>query len=140
MECIVFENDESVSVISPAPGISIQSQTKLVPDGKKYLLLDSKDLPKDRLFRSAWKINNQGVEVDVVKAKETVHDMRRDKREEEFKPLDKSMVIHILDTAKSTPIELERKKVRDKYADIQTDIDNCADEAELRALINKLNW
>lgn len=102
-----------------------------------YILLDDSDLPVDRLFRGAWKIEDGSLVECVDAAKEVLHDLRRIKREWEFTPLDKEINIYIADQEKVAELEARRQKVRDKYASLQEEIDACIDPEELRTKIKE---
>ena len=55
-EVIVFKNDDGgISLIHPTG--PVQAAIKDVPEGKKFLIIDGEDLPKDRMFRNAWDID-----------------------------------------------------------------------------------
>ncbi len=135
-QCIIYERpDGGMSVIRPVGDVSAESQVKFVPKGAVYEIVDEDDLPKDRLFRDAWKKNGKTVETDLDAAKEQAHNWRRAKREEEFAPLDKEITINIKAQAKVDQIESHRQAVRDKYDLIQTEIDASADEIGLRSVL-----
>lgn len=52
---IIYPNDDdSVAVVIPAPGIEQAQVLAAVPAGKPYLILDVADFPADRTFRNAW--------------------------------------------------------------------------------------
>jgi len=54
---IIFQTDDGVAVIVPAPecGLTIEEiAAKDVPAGKPYKIVDVADIPSDRTFRSAW--------------------------------------------------------------------------------------
>lgn len=52
---IIYPNDDNgISVIIPAPGISQERVIQDVPLGKPYLIIDLAEIPADRLFRNAW--------------------------------------------------------------------------------------
>lgn len=71
------------------------------------------------------------ITVNIDKAKEIAHDMRRAKREAEFAPLDKlATVPSMIDE-----VEAKRQEVRDKYAEIQSKIDESKTLDELKAAI-----
>jgi len=57
MKLAIFPNDETISVLVPAPNCSLSFEEiclKDVPTGVPYLVIDSSDLPADRSFRDAW--------------------------------------------------------------------------------------
>jgi hypothetical protein len=52
---VIFPNDEGgVSIIVPAPGVTLEQVLLAVPAGKPYQIVDAADIPSDRLFRNAW--------------------------------------------------------------------------------------
>lgn len=52
---IIYPNDnDGISIIIPAPGITQERMLKDVPSGKPYLVVDVADIPADRTFRNAW--------------------------------------------------------------------------------------
>lgn len=71
--------------------------------------------------------------VNMDKAKAIGHDIRREKRAEEFAPYDDAI-------AKQIPGQMEgaeaaRQVIRDKYAVIQTQIDAAATPEEIKAAL-----
>lgn len=52
---IIYPNDnDGISVIVPAPGISQAQSIESVPIGTPYLIVDVSEIPNDRTFRDAW--------------------------------------------------------------------------------------
>ena len=78
------------------------------------------------------------INININKAKEIVHNIRREVRAKEFKPLDQEININIANTAKVAEVEAQRQAIRDKYATIQTNIDSCTTADELKAIIQNL--
>lgn len=76
--------------------------------------------------------------INLDKAKEITHDKRREERASEFKPLDEAITINIANPDKVAEIEAERQTVRDKYAEIQININVCTTTDELKAIIESL--
>ena len=70
------------------------------------------------------------IQINIGKAKEITHNARRDARAKEFQPLD------IQATIPSMAVEAEAKRqvIREKYAEIQTQIDNAQNADELKAI------
>jgi hypothetical protein len=72
------------------------------------------------------------IKINIDKAKNIGHDMRRAARAEEFKPFDEAI-------AKQIPgndgAEAARQVIRDKYAAIQTSIDAAATPEEIKAAL-----
>lgn len=72
--------------------------------------------------------------INLDKAKDITHEVRRAKRAEEFAPLDiKATVPHLAAEA-----EAARASVRSKYEEIQTQIDSCSSVQELKQVIESL--
>lgn len=74
------------------------------------------------------------ITVNLDKAKTIVHDIRRAKRTAEFAPLDVKATI----PAEASTAEAARQAVRDKYADIQTEIDAATGVPELKLIADSL--
>lgn len=111
--------------LAAANGLTVQQ----VP----YKLVEESEIPTCRMFRSAWRTTDETPLVeDAEVAKEVAHDLRRAKREEEFAPLDKAVVIATANPEALAEAEAARQEVRDRYAVIQTEIDACADCQALR--------
>ena len=58
---IIYPKDEGgIAIITPVLdcGLSIEQIAKKdVPAGKPYKVIDLKDIPSDRTFRSAWEVD-----------------------------------------------------------------------------------
>lgn len=76
------------------------------------------------------------ITININKAKTISHDMRRQRRSEEFQPLDEVIMKQIPGTDVQA-VEAERQLIRDKYATMQTEIDNSATVDELTTIINQ---
>ena len=72
--------------------------------------------------------------VNLDKAKTISHEKRRAVRAKEFAPLDIKATI----PSEATQAEADRQVIRNKYAVIQTDIDNAASVEQLTAIVNTL--
>lgn len=77
------------------------------------------------------------ITIDLDKAKAISHNIRRQKREEEFAPLDEVIMKQIPGTDVEV-VEAQRQAVRDKYAGIQTDIDAAVSVEELLVVVTPL--
>lgn len=73
--------------------------------------------------------------INIDKAKAIAHDIRREKRAEEFKPLDIQATI----PSKAEEAEAARQVIRDKYTVIQTAIDNASTPEEIKSVIEQGN-
>ncbi len=74
------------------------------------------------------------IQVDILKAKEITHEKRRTARAAEFAPLD----IEVTIPAMSEQAEAKRAEIRDKYADIQAQIDRANSVDSLKNIITQL--
>jgi hypothetical protein len=74
------------------------------------------------------------ISIDMTKAKDIAHDKRRAARSAEFAPLDIKATI----PAEATAAEEARQAVRQKYAEIQTDIDTASDVTSLKQIVEAL--
>jgi hypothetical protein len=73
-----------------------------------------------------------GLVIDLTKAKNIGHDMRRAARAEEFKPYDEAIAKQIPGTDGA---EIARQAIRDKYAAVQADIDAAETPDEIKAAL-----
>ena len=71
------------------------------------------------------------ITINIDKAKAIAHDIRRAARAEEFKPLDVKATI----PADAAEAEAARQAVRDKYAQIQADIDAATTVDKLKTVM-----
>ena len=77
------------------------------------------------------------ITVNLTKAKDIAHDMRRAKREEEFKPHD-DVIAKQIPGADAIAAEEARVAIRAKYDTVQTDIDAAINEVELRNVVENM--
>jgi hypothetical protein len=135
-ERAIIENaDGTIGILVPAPNCGLSMAEIVAKDAAGAEIVDVSDIPSDRTFRNAWKADKSAspdkVMVDMPLAKEITHSRRRVKRSEEFVPLDIQATIPTVSTA----AESNRQVVRDRYAVIQTDIDNAPDVDTLLGII-----
>jgi hypothetical protein len=71
------------------------------------------------------------ITINIDKAKQIGHDMRRAKRAAEFAPLDIKATI----PSEAVAAEAARQAIRDKYAAMQAAIDAAATTDEIKAAI-----
>ena len=136
-QVIIYTNDEGgLSVVHPSGEVPIdQLVAAVVPPGTDYSIIDKAALPSDRLFRNAWtKVGSQVVE-DLTKSQALAHEIRRKKREEEFKPYDE-VIVKQIPGVDHDAAEAARAKIRDRYKFMQTVIDASTDVDTLRAILN----
>lgn len=71
------------------------------------------------------------IKINIEKAKAVAHDIRREKRAEEFKPYDDINAKQI-PGADAVAAEESRQSIRQKYDEIQIAIDNSATPEEIK--------
>jgi hypothetical protein len=131
---IIFQNESGgVSVIVPTG--SVELALKDVPPGVPYEIVSADDIPSDRTFRNAWVADGAAVAVDLDKAKDIGHDIRRQQRAEEFAPFDE-IIAKQIPGADHVAAEASRQAIREKYALVQVAIEASEDaEAIKQALL-----
>jgi len=135
MNKIIFRNDDgSVSVITPALDCDLtfdEVLAKDVPMNAVYQVINTDELPIDRLFRNAWELSGNVVTENLGKSKVIAHEKCQVMRNAEMKPLDLLATI----PAQAAKAEKDRQVIRDKYAVMQQNIDNCVNVVDLRKTI-----
>ena len=71
------------------------------------------------------------INVNLSKAKDIAHDIRRSKRAEEFAPLDIQATI----PSQASAAESARQVIRDKYAAMQTQINSASTPEEIKTAL-----
>lgn len=77
------------------------------------------------------------IKINLDKAKAIAHDIRREAREQEFAPYD-AIIAKQIPGSTSEAAEIERQKIRDKYAKLQAEMDAAQDVNELKTLLPKI--
>ncbi len=72
--------------------------------------------------------------INLNKAKTIAHEKRREARSAEFAPLDEVIMKQIPGTDNAA-IEAQRQAIRDKYAVLQTQMDNATTVEQLKSLL-----
>ncbi len=127
--------DGGVSIIIPAPEITIARALQDVPaDAQNVEVVDADAIPNDRTFRAAWKQEGKVCVECPTKSRAIAHQIRRSKREAEFKPFDEVIAKRLPGEAEA---ELARAAIRAKYTALQEQIDACEDTQALRIAIDK---
>ena len=122
---IIYQSESGgVSVIVPTG--SVELALKDVPEGVPYEIVSTDDIPSDRYFRNAWIADGAAVAVDLGKAKDIGHDIRRQQRAEEFQPFDE-IIAKQIPGADAIAAEVNRQQIRDKYVEVQAAIEAAAD-------------
>lgn len=137
MSSMIAYNHEGIThILQPVleSGLSItEIMNKDIPAGATNITTidDNSAFPADRLFREAWIISGTAIVEELTESKLISHDLRRKKRAEEFAPWDIQATI----PAYAAQAETERQAIRDRYAQIQIDIDAAIDTQELRTIV-----
>ena len=133
---IIFQNAEGgVSVIIPTGELPIEAvAAKDVPEGVAYEIVEDDAIPSDRFFRNAWVVNGAAVDVDLDKAKDIGHDIRRAQREAEFAPFD-AIIMKQIPGNSTVEAEASRQEIRFKYAAIQAEIDAAEDPDQIKTAL-----
>lgn len=91
MQVLCYEDGFGpTKVVHPAPGVDLETVKSLldVPLNTVFIVVDSNDLPQDRVFRNAWTLLDGEVQIDRSKA-ESIHLNRlRYLREQQLDKLD----------------------------------------------------
>jgi hypothetical protein len=133
MNRIIYPTPEGgVAVIIPAE--SVELALKDVPEGVPYEIVDEADIPTDRFFRNAWTMGDCCIEQDLDKCKAVGHDLRRQKRAEEFKPFDE-VIMKQIPGADAAVAEEARQAIREKYSEVQDVIDAAESPEEIKAAL-----
>jgi hypothetical protein len=77
-------------------------------------------------------MGNGMIVVNIDKAKQIAHEIRRDKRAQEFAPLDVKATI----PSEAVEAESARQVIREKYAVIQQNIDASESPEQIKEAIN----
>lgn len=135
---IIYPNGQGgIAVLIPAPGVSFERLLQDVPPQYKEQaqVIFASEQPSCRMFRGAWRAEGSGpgttIVEDVDVATEIAHGYRRQLREAEFAPLDKQATIPMFAEA----AEQGRQAVREKYAEVQVQIDAAESTDELRSIL-----
>ena len=133
---IIYSNpDGTVSVIIPTGELPIEEvAAKDVPEGVAYEIVEDDAIPTDRFFRNAWVANGAAVDVDLDKAKDIGHDMRRTQREAEFAPFD-AIIMKQIPGNSAAEAEASRQAIREKYALIQDAINVAETPDEIKSAL-----
>jgi hypothetical protein len=74
------------------------------------------------------------ITINIDKAKNIAHDMRRAARAEEFKPHDE-VIMKQIPGVDAQAAEAARQAIREKYAAMQADIDSAATPDEIKQVL-----
>ena len=74
------------------------------------------------------------IRIDLTKAKDIAHEKRREARAEEFKPHDE-VIMKQIPGNDMTEAEAARQAIREKYEELQTQMNSAETVEELKALL-----
>ncbi len=74
------------------------------------------------------------IRIDLTKAKEIAHEKRREARAEEFKPYDE-VIMKQIPGNNLVQAEAARQAIRDKYEELQTQMNEAQTVEELKELL-----
>jgi hypothetical protein len=118
-------------------GLTVEEiANKDLPSGTLFSIVNKEEVPVDFDFMDAWEFNegNTAVVVNLNKAKEIAHEVRRRARIVEMAPLDTKSTIPF----EAVAAEEARQVLRDKYAGLQADIDAATDAVALKTIMEQL--
>lgn len=109
--------DGGVSIVIPAPGVSVEEASKAVPAGVAYEIVDTEAIPTDRTFRGAWEHDTteapEKIRIHIDKAKEITKDRLRAEREPLLKEQDIAFQRALEDGSDTTNVIAEKQRLRD---------------------------
>jgi len=135
MIIIYPKDDGGVEIVIPAPkwlkdgGTMEKLAAKVVPEGKKYKIVEESAVPSDRTFRDAWE-NYESVTTNVTKAKEITKTRLRVEREPKLLEQDTLFMKALEAGSDTTAIVKEKNRLRD----ITKQVDSVSDLDKLKAL------
>lgn len=112
---IAYSNpDGSMAIVTPAPGVALELvQAKDVPaDAKDVRIIDTADIPKDRIFRNAWRLKSGKVQTDLLSAR----DLLREKMRVARKPLLEALDVEYMIADEADDAELKSEIAAEKQA------------------------
>ena len=136
---VVQKSDNTVSVIYTATSQLSMDQIiarRFKNSNEQYQIMSLDDLPTHREFFNAWTYGST-ITINMDKAKKIAHDVRRQCRNEEFKPYD-DIIAKQIPGEDADDAEAQRALIRTKYATKQTEIDDCTTVDELQAIIDEM--
>jgi hypothetical protein len=135
-ERVVYATEDGgLAVIIPVPdcGLTVDEiAEKDVPTNVPFRIVGAHELPQDRMFREAWQFGETWINME--KAKDVAHGLRRTARAKEFAPFDDAIAKQI--PGKFETAEAARVLIREKYAQMQVQIDASSSVEDLKSALN----
>jgi hypothetical protein len=116
---IIYKTEENgVAILYPSPsweGTLEELAAKDVPAQSEWFIIDSKNLPKDGLFRAAWKLKDKQITVDINSAKDIWLDKFRAARKPVLATLDVEFMraVESGDSIQQSEIVAQKQVLRD---------------------------
>ena len=137
---ILYNTDGTVSIIHPAPKSRREDETeeqwlervftKSTPTDATFKDVDEALLPQDRDFRNAWGKGAEGIDIDILKAKNITKDRLRLERKPLFEEQDVLYMKALESGLDTKAIVTEKQRLRD----ITKQADSATSLADLKAL------
>jgi hypothetical protein len=139
---VVQKEDNSVSVIYTGASRLTTDQIvarRFANSSEVYQVVDSSALPTQSVLFDAWVYDEtNGAVVDISRAKNVAHNIRRYYRTEEMQPYD-DIIAKQIPGEDATDAEAQRVLIRTKYATKQTEIDACTTVEQLQTIIDEFS-
>ena len=134
-QVIVYTNESGgVSVCTPTGEVSIE-EVKIKDTPKHSIIVDQASLPNEHgIFFNAWQLDEGVVSVNLSKAKDIAHGIRREARAAEFKPYDE-IIMKQIPGNDAIAAEAARAAIRTKYVTMQTAIDAASTVDQIKAVM-----
>jgi hypothetical protein len=115
---IIYQDlDGSTCIVHPAPGVALNKViASAVPEGVEHKVIEDDQLPQDRYFRDAWKLDAGAIAIDIEAAKEVQRNVWRKLRAPKLDALDMELMRAVeagLSTAKRNEIADKKQALRD---------------------------
>ena len=134
----IYENDEGgITIVTPSDKTDLtldEIKDKCCPSEKTIVTINKSEMPSNRNFRNAWKLNSNNIETDMTKAKEIHKDNIRNARVSKLAELDIEFQKALETSASTTDIVSKKQALRDAPAD--SAITSAKTETELKAQWN----
>lgn len=115
MQIIIYQDQDCLAVIHPAQEATLEQLVACVPDGAPYAVMQHDDLPEDRYFRDAWKLEAGQLAIDIEGAKEIQRNVWRKLRAPKLEALDLAFMraLEAGDTVAQADITAQKTALRD---------------------------
>lgn len=137
----IYCESDSICIVYPFPdcGLSLEEIIqRSIPTGTKYIITSKSDLPESRLYRDAWILKSNKIEIDLEKAKEIQKNYIRQVRDKLLKNKDIEYMRALESNNDSKILEITNQK--NALRDITKIVDNfTCDSKNPNIITNKLS-